>query len=178
MKFHLQEHLWNADDEIPKGSCYPTVLACLMDLELHDVPYFHLLYFRTDFEKNNIRKHFQNKYFGGLTYEEYEQLPDKVDHKIENYTDRVFDALHWLWDNVREYWLASRGYKETYISDIKQWLVENPDTPYIASGKSPRGLSHVVIHKNGKLLHDPHPSQGDVFEDEEIKLSYTFLERI
>lgn len=178
---HTQEHLWNPDDNVPKGSCYPTVLACLLDLELHDVPYFHLLYFRTEFEKDNIRRFFQNKYFKGLTLEEYEQIEDKDDQKIEYYTDSVFNALHWLWDNVREYWLASMGYREKDIprEEIDQWIKDHPDTPYMVTGRSPRdkNITHIVIHMNGKLYHDPHPSQGDVLEDEEVKLVYNFLEK-
>lgn len=37
----------------------------------------------------------------------------------------------------------------------------------LVSGKSPRGnFHHVVIYKNGKLFHDPHPS-GEGIETEE-----------
>lgn len=182
MKYHIQEQFWNPNDEIPTGSCFPTVLACLLDLELHQVPYFNLLYFRTEYEKGNIRKFFQNKYFKGLTLEEYEQTEDKDDQKIEYYTDSVFNAIHWLWDNVREYWLASKGYREAYIlrEDIEQWIKDHPDTPYTVSGRSPRdkSITHIVIHMNGKLLHDPHPSQADVYEDDEVKFSYSFLEKL
>jgi hypothetical protein len=180
MRKHIQEHLWSANDRIPRGSCYPTVLACLLDIDLHEIPYFHLLYFRTEEEKQNIKRLFEKKHFNGLTLEQYEQSPDKDDQKIEFYRDSVFNALHWIWDNVREFWLASKGYKESYISadQIDQWVKDHPNTPYIVSGKSPRGVQHVVIYQNGEMIHDPHPSKGGVFEDDDKKLSYSFIEPI
>lgn len=61
-------------------------------------------------------------------------------------------------------WLASIGYEEDYIDDIDQWLKDNPDTPYMASGKSARGVDHIVIYMNGKLHHDPHPSNDGLIE--------------
>lgn len=178
MKYHIQEHLWNKNDRYPRGSCYPTVIACLLDLELHDVPYFHLLYFRTDEEKDNIRKLMCRKYFNGLSLNEYNSLPDKQTDQISNYENQLFHALHWLWHNVLEFWMASRGVKETFIprEQIDQWIKNNPTTPYIVSGKSPRGISHVVIYINGKMIHDPHPSGAGVFETEDEKFGYSFIE--
>jgi hypothetical protein len=31
-------------------------------------------------------------------------------------------------------------------------------------GKSPRGVSHVVIYQNGQLVHDPHPSRAGILD--------------
>lgn len=103
MKYHIQEQLWNKDDVRPRGSCYPTVLACLLDLELHDVPYFHLLYFITEEEKTNIRRHFECRFFNGLSEEDYKKSENKDESKIENFQRGLFHALHWTWDNIREY---------------------------------------------------------------------------
>jgi hypothetical protein len=156
MKFHRQEHIVirNESGEIIQGgSCYPTVLACLLDLELHQVPYFHLLYWSEKDRKENISKYLQNRYLDGQSIEDFK---GKEHHK-ENFQRMVSISLN-LWDNVRLFWLASIGYEEDYISDIDQWLIDNPDTPYLASGKSSRGVDHIVIYQNGKLLHDPHPS--------------------
>ncbi len=180
MKYHIQEHLWNKDEKVPRGSCYPTVLACLLDLELHDVPYFHLLYFRADEEKANIKRHFEQRFFKGVSVDEYSKLEDKDASKIENYERLMFHALHWTWDNVREYWLASCGYFEDFIAreSIEQWVIDNPSIPYIVSGLSPRGVRHVVIYVNGQLVHDPHPSQSGVVETEEEKFSYSYLKKI
>jgi len=44
---------------------------------------------------------------------------------------------------------------------------------YIVNGKSPRGsFDHVVIFKNGKMVHDPHPSKKGI---ENIKWCLAFL---
>lgn len=54
-------------------------------------------------------------------------------------------------------WLNARGYSlfVCYPEDAPQGYV-------IANGMSPRGLSHSVIYKNGKLVHDPHPSRAGI----------------
>lgn len=44
---------------------------------------------------------------------------------------------------------------------------------YMAVGISPRGLNHVVIYQNGKMIYDPHPDGGGV---KDIML-YEWLER-
>ena len=36
---------------------------------------------------------------------------------------------------------------------------------YIANGISPRGVRHSVIHSNGQLAHDPHPSNAGNIPD-------------
>ena len=67
MKFHKQEHLY-IPGVTTTGSCYPTVLACLLDKELHEVPYFHLLYFdRRTKERDNIKMAFQERYIDGYS---------------------------------------------------------------------------------------------------------------
>lgn len=173
MKYHIQEHLYNASEKNPRGSCYPTVLACLLDLELHDVPYFHLLYFNNSEPKENLLRYFRNRYLDGRTPD---QVTDpKEEYKKENYSQAV--SLHFgLWDIARDYWLASIGYKEEIILDIDQWLKDHPDTPYMASGKSSRGIDHVVIYMNGKLLHDPHPS-GEGLIDLWREYPFTYLNK-
>jgi hypothetical protein len=45
---------------------------------------------------------------------------------------------------------------------------EAEEIPYVKEnyvlviGKSPRGVSHVVLYQNGKMIHDPHPSRAGV----------------
>jgi hypothetical protein len=159
MKYHIQNIL--STDRL-HGSCYPTVYACLLDVDPSEVPYFNHLYFSFQSEKENIQRYLELKYLNGKKREEVEDLPE-YQNGIRNY-DHWRPLPHWLWDNARELWLASRGYKEMYvpIDEIQMWLDCNPDTPYIASGISPRGVDHVVIYQNGKMIHDPHPSGGGV----------------
>lgn len=41
---------------------------------------------------------------------------------------------------------------------------------YLASGISPRGVHHMVVMKDGKLVHDPHPSKAGIGEVEHLWL--------
>ena len=59
MKYHTQ--LINDDSIKQRGSCYPTAIACLLDLELHQVPNFQIFYFYPEEEKN-IQDFFLNKF--------------------------------------------------------------------------------------------------------------------
>jgi hypothetical protein len=163
MKFHKQEHLVTPNNPIKRGSCYPTVIACLLDMELHDVPYFHLFYW-TERERENFQRVFAHRYCNGNyeTAEEYQK---------ENYT-RYLSMILNHWNNTLDFWLASQGYMEVYIGDINEWLKEHVDAPYMVSGKSSRGVQHVVIYQNGKMIHDPHPSNEGIIEFSEMPYSY------
>ena len=171
MLFHKQEHLVTKGDPNPKGSCYPTVLACLLDRELHRVPYFHLFYWSQE-EKDNFCKVFINKYADGDC--------DKADGGNENgrnYRHYLSIALN-LWVLTLDTWLASQGYTIERIpkKEYKTWLKKNKDIPYMVSGTSSRDVGHIVIYKNGKLFHDPHPSnEGLVKLDAE---PYEILKKI
>lgn len=156
MKYHIQEHL-HIPDTYPDGSCYPTVYACILDLPLNQVPYFNLFYFSTTEQKANFEKYIQSHYREASYSEEVKQ------NNIDNFT---FDRDR-LWDLARNMWLLSMGYTEEFIADHDKWIFENPDRPYIASGISPRNVGHVVIYKNGKMIHDPHPSNAGL-----IKINY------
>ena len=163
MKFHKQEHLY-IPDSYPDGSCYPTVYACILDLPLNQVPYFNLFYFTTSKQKENIAKYIE-KHYGEAEYSE--------EIKKENISNFQYDVDR-LWDQARRIWLISMGYTEDFIADHEKWLIENPERPYIATGISPRNVSHVVIYQNGKMIHDPHPSDLGL-----VKTNYfTYLRKI
>lgn len=40
------------------------------------------------------------------------------------------------------------------------------DKYYLVSGQSPRGVKHICIYQNGKLVHDPHPSKDGLLTEE------------
>lgn len=52
------------------------------------------------------------------------------------------------------------------IVKTKGHQVEDMPEFYIANGLSPRDVYHSVIYSNGKLVHDPHPSDAGVAEVE------------
>lgn len=174
MKYHTQQHIVIRDEQgniVQDGSCYPTIYACILDLELDQVPYFHLLYLSSPKRKENLSKYHRDRYLGGSTIEEFQG----EEHHKSNYYHAVSISMS-LWDMVREMWLASIGYKEEWITDIDQWLKENKDIPYIVSGDSARGVTHVVIYQNGEMIHDPHPNRDGL-----VKLGtnpFSYLKKI
>ena len=64
---------------------------------------------------------------------------------------------------AREYWerfdelLRARGFYAVYLEGDRQF-----DGYYLASGKSSRGCYHMVVYKDGQLVHDPHPSNEGI----------------
>jgi hypothetical protein len=162
MKFHKQKLLYTPDT-YPDGSCYPTCYACILDMELEEVPYFNLFYFTSSKQKANL-DYYMKEHYNNPEYSE----------EVNKHNREVFENdKDWLWENARKYWLISMGYTEDYIADHEKWLKENPDREYLASGDSPR-TSHVVVYKNGKLLHDPHPSNAGL-----VKINnYSYLRKI
>ena len=151
MKYHKQEHLVTSDNPIKRGSCYPTVYACLLDKELHEVPYFHLAYW-TQEERDNLTKAFEKRFCDG----NYNTADENSRSNFTHYISLMLNH----WDTTRYFWLASQGYTEEWVKkeDFHKWILVNPTTPYMVSGKSSRGVDHVVIYMNETLLHDPHPS--------------------
>jgi hypothetical protein len=162
MKYHKQKLLYTPDT-YPDGSCYPTTYACILDMELEEVPYFNLLYFTTSKQKENFQKYIESHY----KKDNYSE--DVIKYNIENFENE----RDWLWENARKYWLLSMGYTEDYIADHKKWLEENPTREYLAHGQSPR-TGHVVVYKNGEMIHDPHPSNTGL-----VKIDYySYLRKI
>lgn len=159
IKYHKQEHLYQKGDPTKRGSCYPTVIACLLGIELHQVPYFHLMYW-TEEERINFTNVFKDKYLKGKEHNDADK------NEQSNFNHNLSITLN-LWDIVLNAWLASQGYRLTFIKDIDKWLEENPNEYYLAYGTSARDIGHVVIYQNGSMVHDPHPSnEGLVTLDE------------
>jgi hypothetical protein len=78
------------------------------------------------------------------------ELPlNEVPHFVTVPDDTWFDQM------VK--WIESRGYA-LYDSDGLSC-----DEDYVfAIGKSPRGVSHVVIYHKGEMVHDPHFSRAGI----------------
>jgi hypothetical protein len=97
----------------------------------------------------------------GLTDVAHEELASL----IPRLDDGSFDgSMGTEYHNAVNSLLRSRG-----------WRLERlgPDAPKgyaIGSGKSPRGLYHAVIVKDGQLWHDPHPSRAGVVELEAFEV--------
>jgi hypothetical protein len=61
------------------------------------------------------------------------------------------------WELAFMDWLEERGVG--YIRREGEWIF---DGYYLASGPSPRGVSHMVVYRDGSLAHDPHPSRAGI----------------
>lgn len=103
-----------------KGNCYATAIACILDIEISEVPNIEVLF---DVSDGNI------------------------------------------WYMVLTEWLNHKRYEHN--SDGNGDFYKNYDGYYIVSGKSPRGdFNHCVIYKNGKMVHDPHPSGDGILTED------------
>lgn len=71
------------------------------------------------------------------------------------------------WYDDWERFMVSRGVQPVIM--LGPW--DKPPRPsgyYLASGPSPRGKKHMVVMWDGKLAHDPHPSQDGILEIQAI----------
>jgi len=60
------------------------------------------------------------------------------------------------WSKLHKF-LRKRGF------EVKEMAANYvPDVFYLATGQSPRGISHMVVCFGGKIIHDPHPSRDGV----------------
>ena len=94
---------------------------------------------------------------------------DEVPHFVD--VDERFHTENWFeytWN-----WLNARGYQ---LERIPRHLYTNEY--YFVSGPSPRGnWYHVVIYRNGKMVHDPHPEGTGILAEhcfEVIRPLYTY----
>lgn len=156
MLYHKQEFL--SSDFPGKGSCYPTVIACLLGLPLNQVPCFNLFYYSAE-EKVNLIKVFTHQYLDG------KDIKDADENSQMNFNHNVSLALNHWW-NTLLFFLAAKGLRIQNIAtkDIDLWLSQNVNVPYMVTGISSRGVNHIVIYVNGKLHHDPHPSDEGIVE--------------
>lgn len=118
------------------GNCFQTTIACILEVNPSDIPNVETLF----------------------------DMPDSG-----------------LWWRVMFEWLQSKGY-EIFTDDRfrvfhdgnfavtdgqrHKFLKETENEYYLVSGKSPRGLQHVCIYQNGKMVHDVHPSREGILTEE------------
>lgn len=160
MKKHIQT---KTSVSYQNGNCHPTVIACLLGIKPEEVISFENFYFNAQ-QQENIKKVYKKLYRGDKSKQ----------------SDMYHEAMH-MWETCHQLFLHSYGYVEKYLYEgkdvlpkysYKKWLKNNPDTFYTASGKSSRNLYHIVIYRNGKLFHDPHPSQEGLIEGTIYQYSY------
>lgn len=83
---------------------------------------------------------------------------DAVPHFVD--VDERFGTENWFFYTYN--WLHARGW---HIERIATHIYTNEY--YLVSGPSPRGnFWHVVIYRNGKMVHDPHPDGTGILSEE------------
>ena len=87
---------------------------------------------------------------------------------IENPEDVIqiqeyYDRNDILWIEKLDEWLLEKGWEYEYVGEH----LFN-DEYYLVSGNTIRNIKHVCIYKNGKLFHDPHPSQQGLISETSI----------
>lgn len=61
------------------------------------------------------------------------------------------------WELAFEDWLEQQGF--AVWREQGEYLFEGY---CLCSGPSPRGVGHMVVYRNGRLAHDPHPSRAGI----------------
>ena len=72
----------------------------------------------------------------------------------------LYDREDVLWTDVLNDWLEEKGFELVYFSEH-----QFDNSIYMVSGKTERETSHVCLYQNGKLWHDPHPSQSGLISE-------------
>lgn len=115
-KFQKQKYKHNPSDGYV-GDCFPTCIACLLNISRDDVPHF------------------------------FEEWDGDIEQQMVN-------VGNWL--KSKGVWLLKIPYGGSgdYKAAITAIGNANPDKEYLLSGSSRNGVNHVVICKNGKIIHD------------------------
>lgn len=74
---------------------------------------------------------------------------DEVPHFVQNDEDSDGEVN---WSTSLGVWLGLRGLQ---VDPTAEPL---PGEAYLVTGRSARGVMHMVVYRDGDLVHDPHPS--------------------
>lgn len=123
--------------EDTKGNCTEACVASILNIPLEEVPDFH----SNDYASNTGDNLSVHDYWERLSVHDYWE-------RFENFLgshDVTVDFM--LSVNVHTGLREHTGPRE----------IDN--RIYLACGPGSRGVSHMVIYRNGSLFHDPHPSR-------------------
>ena len=123
---------------IVRGNCLAACIASLLELPITEVPNVETLYGIDD----NYYWEVLWRWLGHLGYELSTDERFKCFH--QNFEDKNFGGI---------------DHSQALIDELK-------DKYYLVYGKSPRGIQHVCIYQNGKLVHDPHPTKEGILTQE------------
>lgn len=119
-------------EEVVRGNCYAAAVASMLEVPITEVPNVEVFF------------HLDNGYWNEV------MLTFLESKGWELCSDTMLQRFH------PEFGFSFEGTDEN--GKIPQYY-EYKDKYYLVSGKSPRGVHHICIYQNGKLVHDPHPSR-------------------
>lgn len=93
-------------------------------------------------------------------------------NEVPNFFITAGDEATAWWAAVRE-WLRPRGFgiMALQLNDDDR-LLDEVDGWLIVTGESSRGIHHATIWRDGKMAHDPHPSQCGIRRPLFVNLVY------
>lgn len=74
------------------------------------------------------------------------------------------------WKTCRD-WLRTKGFGVMSLA-VDSNILSMYEGIFIVSGKSNRGFEHAVVFKDGKIIHDPHPSLDGIDEVVSVDMLY------
>lgn len=89
-------------------------------------------------------------------------------HDVPNFVQIDVDGGKDWYVHTIEF-LAGHGYMIAQTYDWDAQYKPQPDEYYLVCGKSPRGagtIRHVVVFQNGEMVHDPHPAQAGLLDND------------
>ena len=135
--------------QVVNGNCYPTAIACILEMPPADVPNIENLWdVGTDYAYDVMHRWLYNKGFKLRDHAWEYCVFHMGSHKIKNTI-------------IHDYLLSLKEDQKQHLRDKLK------DKFYMVSGYSPRGIFHVCIYQNGVMVHDPHPTKEGI-ETEEI----------
>jgi hypothetical protein len=84
--------------------------------------------------------------------------------RLEDVPDFRANGVDQFWSSFRKFF-QSRGFEAVLMPGNFA-----PETLYLASGISPRGVHHMVVMRDGALVHDPHPSKAGIGDPTDVWL--------
>lgn len=136
-------------ETIVHGNCLQTVVACILEIPITEVPNVEVFY------------RFNDSMYWSEVLHTFLEL-----YGYEMMTDERYKCYH------------PELLKEWERSDYDEYSGRLTDSYYLISGESPRGVRHITIWMNGIMIHDPHPSGDGILINSECTFSTIMKKRI
>lgn len=127
------------DEMVVRGNCYAACIASILDKTIDEVPNVETLFHVDDTFWYIVMRTY-------LTSIGWEICPDNMFQRFHPNSGFSFDGTD-------------------LNGKIPEWY-DYVDRFYLVSGLSPRGVQHMCIYRNGKLIHDPHPTREGLLTEE------------